>query len=78
MQKLEVSGPEAQSADQVAGNIEQLNALFHELISEGGNGAAVNADILKARVVDRHGQDLRLTAISPSIRNEPALEADQR
>lgn len=52
MQKLEASSPEAQSADLLAGNIEQLKTLFPELISEGANGVAVNVDVLKALVGD--------------------------
>ena len=34
------------------GNIEQLKALFPELITEGPNGVAVNVDVLKALVGD--------------------------
>lgn len=52
MQKLEASSPEAQSADLLAGNIEQLKALFPELITEGKDGVAVNVDVLKALVGD--------------------------
>lgn len=52
MQKLEASSPEAQSADLLAGNIEQLKALFPELISEGENRVVVNVDVLKALVGD--------------------------
>lgn len=36
----------------MAGNIEQLKALFPELITEDANGAAVNVDVLKALVGD--------------------------
>lgn len=50
MQKIEVSSPEAQSADVVASNIVQLKELFPELITEGPNGTAVNVDVLKALV----------------------------
>ena len=53
MQKIDVTSPEAQSADQIAGNIEQIKALFPELITEGSNGVAVNVDILKALVGDK-------------------------
>ena len=35
MNKLTAASPEAQSADLVAGNIEQLKALFPELNTEG-------------------------------------------
>lgn len=52
MEKITVSSPEAQSADLVKGNIEQLKALFPELIIEGENGVAVNVDTLKALVGD--------------------------
>ena len=37
----------------MAGNIEQLKALFPELITEGPNGTAVNVDVLKALVGDQ-------------------------
>ncbi len=53
MQKIEASSPESQSADLVSGNIEQLKALFPELITEGEHGAAVNVDVLKALVGDQ-------------------------
>ncbi len=53
MEKITAASPEAQSADLVAGNIEQLKALFPELITEGPNGTAVNVDVLKALVGDR-------------------------
>ncbi len=53
MQKIDATGSEAQSADLVAGNIEQLKALFPELITEGPNGIAVNVDVLKALVGDQ-------------------------
>ncbi|HHK0097685.1 TPA: site-specific DNA-methyltransferase [Pseudomonas aeruginosa] len=53
MNKLTAASPEAQSADLVAGNIEQLKALFPELITEGPNGTAVNVDVLKALVGDQ-------------------------
>ena len=46
MQKIDATSPEAQSADLVASNIEQLKALFPELITEGQNGTAVNVDVL--------------------------------
>ena len=52
MQKIDATTAEAQSADLVAGNIEQLKALFPELITEGANGMAVNVDVLKALVGD--------------------------
>lgn len=52
MKKIDTASPEAQSADLVAANIEQLKALFPELITEGANGVAVNLDVLKALVGD--------------------------
>lgn len=53
MQKIEATGPEAQSADIVAGNIEQLKVLFPELISEVEGGVAINVEVLKALVSDK-------------------------
>lgn len=53
MRKIEAASPEAQSADIVAGNIEQLKALFPELISEVAGGVAINVDVLKALVGDK-------------------------
>lgn len=53
MQIIDAASPLAQSADLVAGNIEQLKALFPELITEGPNGVSVNVDVLKALVGDR-------------------------
>lgn len=35
MKKLDAASPQAQSADLLAGNIEQLKALFPELNTEG-------------------------------------------
>ncbi|WP_105446567.1 site-specific DNA-methyltransferase [Pseudomonas aeruginosa] len=52
IKKIDTTSPEAQSADLVAGNIEQLKALFPELITEGAGGVAVNVDVLKALVGD--------------------------
>jgi len=52
MKRIDIHSPEAQSADLVAGNIDQLKALFPELITEGPNGVAVNVDVLKALVGD--------------------------
>ncbi|MET3123943.1 adenine-specific DNA-methyltransferase [Oxalobacteraceae bacterium GrIS 2.11] len=53
MQKIEATNPEAKSGDIVAGNIEQLKALFPELISEGAGGVAINVEVLKALVGDK-------------------------
>ena len=52
MEKLTAASPEAQSADLVVANIEQLKALFPELMTEGAGGVAVNVDVLKALVGD--------------------------
>ena len=52
MEKLTAASPQAQSTDLVAGNIEQLKALFPELLTEGKDGVAVNVDVLKALVGD--------------------------
>ncbi|MCZ8095568.1 MAG: site-specific DNA-methyltransferase [Acidovorax sp.] len=57
MEKLEATSPEAKSTDLAAGNIEQLKALFPELITEGPNGVAVNVDVLKALVGDQTATD---------------------
>lgn len=53
MQKIEATNSEAQSGDIVAGNIEQLKALFPELISEVVGGVAINVEVLKALVGDK-------------------------
>ncbi|WP_200826396.1 site-specific DNA-methyltransferase [Caballeronia cordobensis] len=53
MQKLEATSPETKSADLVASNIEQIKALFPELITEGLHGVAVNVDALKTLVGDQ-------------------------
>ena len=53
MQKIDAASPQAQSADLVADNIEQLKALFPELLTEGLNGIAVNVDVLRALVGDK-------------------------
>lgn len=57
MQKIDATSAEAQSADLVAANIEQLKALFPELITEGSNGVAVNVDVLKTLVGDKTATD---------------------
>lgn len=57
MQKIDATSSEAQSADLMALNIEQLNALFPELITEGPNGVAVNVDVLKSLVGDKTATD---------------------
>jgi len=57
MQKIEATSPEAQSADLVSANIEQLKKLFPELITESANGVAVNVDVLKALVGDKTATD---------------------
>jgi adenine-specific DNA-methyltransferase len=57
MQKMAATSAEAQSADLMAANIEQLKALFPELITEGPDGAAVNVDVLKSLVGDKTATD---------------------
>lgn len=57
MQKIIATNPEAQSADLTASNIEQLKALFPELITESASGASVNVDVLKALVGDKTATD---------------------
>ena len=57
MQKIDATSPEAQSADLVAGNIEQLKAMFPELITESANGVTVNVDVLKTLVGDQTATD---------------------
>ena len=57
MQKINANSAEAQSADLMAVNIEQLTALFPELITEGPNGVAVNVDVLKSLVGDKTATD---------------------
>ncbi|OQW87677.1 MAG: site-specific DNA-methyltransferase [Rhodoferax ferrireducens] len=57
MQKIEATSPEAQSADLVSANIEQLKKLFPELLTESANGVAVNVDVLKALVGDQTATD---------------------
>ena len=52
MKKITETSPEAKSADLMAANIDQLKALFPELITEGPNGTSVNVDVLKALVGD--------------------------
>jgi len=52
MKKLTETSPEAKSADLVVANIDQLKALFPELLAEGPNGTSLNIDVLKALVGD--------------------------
>lgn len=52
MKKLDEQDPATRSRDVVAENIEQLKALFPEMITEGAHGAAVNVDVLKDLVGD--------------------------
>ncbi len=53
MKKTEPTDPVTRSADIVAGNIEQLKALFPELVTEGKDGVAVNLDVFKQLVGDQ-------------------------
>ncbi len=57
MQTIDATSAEAQSEDLMAANIEQLRALFPELIAEGSNGTVVNVDVLKSLVGDRTATD---------------------
>jgi len=52
IEKIDITSPEAQSADLVAGNVARLKKLFPELITEGKEGVSVNVDVLKALVGD--------------------------
>lgn len=53
MKKLTATDAETRSPDLAAENLEQLTALFPEIVTEGPNGVAVNVDVLKALVGDR-------------------------
>lgn len=53
MKKLTVNDPDTVSADAVSENIEQLKALFPELVAEGPDGTVLNVDVLKALVGDQ-------------------------
>jgi adenine-specific DNA-methyltransferase len=57
MQKINATSAEAHSADLMAANIEQLKALFPELITEGPDGLAVNVEVLKTLVGDKTATD---------------------
>ena len=57
MQKIQATSPQAQSADVVRANIEQLKQLFPELLTESTHGVAVNVDVLKALVGDKTATD---------------------
>lgn len=61
IQKIEARSPEAQSADLVGENIAQLRALFPDLLTETGNGTAINIDVLKALVGDATATDVEET-----------------
>lgn len=58
MRKLTAEDAETRSADLIAGNVEQLRALFPELVTEGPNGFSVNVDVLKQLVGDRTVTDV--------------------
>jgi len=57
MQKIEATSAQAQSADLMEANIEQLKALFPELITEGPDGVTVSVDVLKTLVGDKTATD---------------------
>lgn len=58
MKKLTADDPETKSPDLIADNIEQLKALFPELVTEGPDGVAVNVDVLKQLVGDKTVADV--------------------
>lgn len=58
MRKLTDQDPETKSPDLVADNIEQLKALFPELVTEGPDGVSVNVDVLKQLVGDKTVADV--------------------
>ena len=80
IEKIEPGAAESRSADLLAGNLARLRALFHELVTEGPKGSAINVDVLKglvgdATVIDAdekyglnwHGKRAaRLLALTPS------------
>jgi adenine-specific DNA-methyltransferase len=53
IRKITAEDPLARSAEMVANNIAALKSMFPELVTEGGNGASVNVDVLKQLVGDR-------------------------
>jgi len=53
MKKLTSTDPETHSPDLVVENLGKLKSLFPELVTEGPDGAAINADVLKALVGDK-------------------------
>jgi adenine-specific DNA-methyltransferase len=56
MRKLTDSDPETRSADVLAGNIEQLKALFPEAFTEGG----IDFDVLKQLLGGAVGPAMKL------------------
>lgn len=58
MKKLTILDPETESPNIVAQNIEQLKALFPELVTEGPDGVSVNVDVLKQLVGDKTVTDV--------------------
>ncbi len=52
MRKIEAASPEAQSANLVAGNVDQLKALFPELVTEGPHGPGFQPGRAEALVGD--------------------------
>lgn len=53
MQKITPEDPLSASADITAENIDKLRELFPELLTESGDGVAVNVDVLKSLVGDQ-------------------------
>ena len=88
IEKLEAGSAESQTADLIGENIAKLKALFPELLTESGRGAAINIDVLKALVGDAttadgeekyglnwHGKRrARQIALTPSTGTYPALD----
>ncbi|WP_288841899.1 site-specific DNA-methyltransferase [uncultured Deefgea sp.] len=57
IQKIDAQSPEAQSANLISDNINQLRALFPELVTETANGVSLNVDILKQLIGDATASD---------------------
>ncbi len=53
MQKITAQAPESKSSDLTVQNLEQLKALFPELVTESTEGLSVNLDVLKQLVGDK-------------------------
>jgi len=69
IEKIEPTGPLAQSANLLADNIAKLKALFPELLTEGSSGAAINVDVLKALVGDATATDAAFGSVGGANRS---------